>query len=379
MTGSPLQADLHRDVEALAAIERPSASPGERAAAELIARRLRDAGLEPRVEEERVHPTFWWPIGLANAAAVVAAALPWARPRRAIAVASAAALIDDVDLRRRVVRGVLPKRTTWNVWAEHGERDAPRTVVIVAHHDAAHGGAVFDTRGIEAFARRFPGVFNRLRRWPPVMWGVVIGPLLVAAGRRRLGAAASLGAIAAMADIARSPVAPGANDNATAVAALLQLAARRYGGVRVVLLSTGSEESNADGMRAWMDRHMGSLPRASTHFVALETLGSGNLVVAEGEGFLVAHGFDGALKDRATRCAERRGIAVWRRLKNAFMSDATIPLREGYPTMLLGAIDEYRLPANYHKPTDTADRVDYGCVESAVEVLDELIRDLARE
>jgi hypothetical protein len=370
VTDSPLQDELRRDVAHLAAIERPSASPGEREAAEWIAGRLREAGLEPRVEEERVHATFVWPIALPNAAAVLAAALPWARVRRA--------LIDDVDQRRRVVRGLLPRSPTWNVWAEHGDRDAPRTLVIVAHHDAAHGGAVFDTRGIEAFARRFPKAFERLRRWPPVMWGVVIGPLLVASGRRRLGAFWSAGALAAMADIARSPIAPGANDNAAAVAALLQLATRGYGGVRVILLSTGSEESNADGMRAWMDRHMAGLPRASTYFVALETLGSGNLVVPEGEGFLMAHRFDDALKDRATRSAEQRGITVWRRLVNAFMSDATVPLREGYPTMLLGAIDDLKLPANYHKPTDTADRVDYDCLERAVEVVDALIRDLAR-
>jgi putative aminopeptidase FrvX len=113
-------------------------------------------------------------------------------------------------------------------------------------------------------------------------------------------------------------------------------------------------------------------------FVALETLGSGNLVVAEGEGFLVAHRFDAELKDRATRAAASRDIPVLRGLKNAFMSDASVPLRKGYPTMLLGAIDEHKLPANYHKPWDTADRIDYGCVERAVDVLDTLIRDLAR-
>lgn len=69
-----------------------------------------------------MHPTFWWPIGLLNAAAVVAAALP--------------------------------KRATWNVWAEHGDPSARATVVVVAHHDAAHGGAIYDTRAIEALARR---------------------------------------------------------------------------------------------------------------------------------------------------------------------------------------------------------------------------------
>jgi Zn-dependent M28 family amino/carboxypeptidase len=211
-----------------------------------------------------------------------------------------------------------------------------------------------------------------------MMWGVVIGPLLVAAGVRRPGAVWSLGAMGAMADIGRSPVVPGANDNAAAVAALLQLAQRRYEGVRVILLSTGSEESNADGMKEWGRRHFADLPTESTSFVALETLGSGNLAISEAEGFLVAHRFDDALKDRATRCAERIGVPVARGLVNSFMSDATPPLYAGYPTMLLGAIDDMKLPTDYHKPWDTAEKLDYACVERAVELLDALIRDHPR-
>src|SRR4051812_48983184 len=133
-----MQADLRADVEHLAAIERPSASPGERAAADWFAERLRDAGLAPVVEEERAHPGFWWPIGLLNAIALAGAALPWRRFGRAAAAAAAAALVDDVDHRRRGFRRLLPRRPTYNVTAELGDPTAERTVVIVAHHDAAH-------------------------------------------------------------------------------------------------------------------------------------------------------------------------------------------------------------------------------------------------
>ena len=373
-----MQAELRADVEHLTSIERPSASPGERRAAEWIAGRLRATGLDPRVDEERATGGFWWPVGLLNAIALAAAALPWRWVRQALAAAAVGALVDDIDHRRRGFRRLLPRRPTYNVWAEAGDPAAARTVVIVAHHDAAHGGLIFDTRGIEAFAKRFPQLIERQTRWPPMMWGVVIGPLLIAAGVRRLGAVWSLGAIAAMADIGRTPVVPGANDNAAAVAALLQLAKRRYEGVRVILVSTGSEESNADGMKEWGRRHFADLPTETTSFVALETLGSGNLAISEAEGFLVAHRFDDELKDRAARCAERIGVPVARGLVNSFMSDATPPLYAGYPTMLLGAIDDTKLPSNYHKPWDTAEKLDYACVERAVELLDALIRDHAR-
>jgi hypothetical protein len=368
-------AALREVVEHLAAIERPSASPGEREAANWIAERFREAGVERvRLEEERAHGGFWWPVGLLNVLGLAGALLPRRPLGRLVSILATALLVDDVDGRARAFRSLLPRRPTWNVTAETGDPNAERTIVIVAHHDAAHGGAIFDTRGIEAFAKRFPGVIAKQKRWPPMMWGVVIGPLLAALGRRRLGAIWSAGATLAMADIGRSPVAPGANDNAAAVAAVLELAKREYGGIRVLLVSTGSEESNAEGMRAWGARHFPHLPRERTEFVALETLGSGHMAVAEGEGFLVTYPYDEALRDAASEAARAAGVEASRGLVNSFISDAIVPLQAGYPTVMIGAVDELKLPSNYHKPTDTPDRIDYDCVADAVELLDALIQ-----
>jgi Peptidase family M28 len=369
--GAGLRDELRATIEHLAALERPSASPGEREAAEWIAARFRDVGLKTRIERERAHGGYWWPIGLLNAAALVGARFR----SRIAALVALVLLVEDIDHRRRVFRRTfLPKRSTWNVTAESGDPNAPQTVVVVAHHDAAHGGLIFDTSVVEAFAHRFPRVQARIKRWPPVMWGVVLGPLLLALGRRRLGTVFSLGTIACMADIARTPVVPGANDNLAAVAALLVLARRRYEGVRVLLLSTGSEESNSEGMQAWGRRHFRSLPRDTTTFVALETLGSGQLAIAEGEGFLVAHRYTPDVKDALERSARELDIDVMRGLSSSFASDAQIALHARYPTALLGALDGFLLPANYHKPSDVPENVDYECVENAVRILDAFIR-----
>jgi hypothetical protein len=369
--GPGLRDELRASVEYLSGLERPSASPGERQAAEWIAARFEEAGLAARVERERVHGGFWWPIGLLNAAALLGARLK----SKLLALAALVLLVDDLDHRSRILRRtLLPKKSTWNVTAEIGDPRAAQTIVVVAHHDAAHGGLIFDTSGLEAFARRFPRVMSRMKRWPPVMWGVVLGPLMIALGRRRLGSVFSLGSIACMADIARSPVVPGANDNLAAVAAVLVLARRRYEGVRVLLVSTGSEESNSEGMQAWGRRHFPSLPRDRTTFVALEALGSGRLVIAESEGFLVPHPYTRDVKDELERCARDLDIAVMRELSNSFASDGQIPLHARYPTALLGALDGYLLPSNYHKPSDVPENVDYACVENAVRVLDAFIR-----
>ena len=367
----------------LAAIERPSASDGERVAAEWIAASLRELGVDARVEVERAHGTFWWPLGLLNVIALAGAALG-RTIGRLLAAAAVATLVDDLDHRSRWFRrAFLPRRRTWNVVGEAGDPDAARTVVIVAHHDAAHGGAIFDTRGIAAVADHFPNLYKRVNRWPPLMWAVVLGPLLIALGRRRTGAALSAVVLAALADVGRSPVAPGANDNLSAVAAVLALARALRDdpvrGIRVLLVSTGSEESLSEGMQAFGERHFPALPRESTAVVALECLGSGRLAVAESEGFLLRHYYDDELKDLATACAQRAGVPVRRGLHIAFTSDAQIAVHAGYPSMTLGATDHLKLPSNYHKPTDTADNLDFDCLDQAVDVLEGMIREMAAQ
>jgi hypothetical protein len=360
--------------QALARLERGSATAGEREAAAWIAARLREQGLPVEVDEERAHGGYWWPLGLLNLLALAGALVR----RRVLAALAVGLLVDDIDHRSRAFRRVLPRRETWNVTATAGDPDAERTVVVVAHHDAAHGGVIFDTSLIEAVGTRWPQVIARAKRWPPVMWGMVIGPLLVLAGRRRAGAAWCAGAAAVMADVGRTPVVPGANDNLSAVAVVLELARERFEGVRVLLVSTGSEESNAEGMQAWGRRRFGALDPERTAFVALETLGSGHLAIAESEGFLWQHRFDAALKDRAEACARAEGIEVWRGLRNSFASDGQIPLHAGFPTMLLGGLDDLKLPKNYHKPTDVPEALDLACMEDAVRLLAAFVRATAR-
>lgn len=380
-----MRARLEAIVRHLERIDRPSASVGEAEAAGWIAERLRGHGLDARLEQEDAHGGYWWPLGLLN----VAGLLGWALHRRGhrrtgslLTVAAAALMADDLDHRTRWFRkNVLPSRTTTNVVAEAGDRAGTRTVVLVAHHDAAHGGVVFDTTALQALKRHAPGLHERMDRWPPLMWLVIGGPVLMTLGARRTGALMSLGSVLAMIDIGHRPAVPGANDNLTAVAALIEIArileSEPVEGLRVVLLSTGAEESNSEGMQGFADRHFAGLPVHSTDVIALECLGSGRVVAAESEGFLLPHAYDAGLKDLAVACGRRVGVDVVRGLHVAFSSDGQIALHAGYRSLLLGGIDELKLPANYHQLHDTADNVDFAAVEDSVKVLEELVRTLA--
>ena len=135
-------------VETLSSIHRPTASHGERVAAEWLAGRLSELGADDaRVESERVHGTFWWPLGLAAGAGVAAGRRGPAWPPRArrgrwpASSARPPPTICPPEAGR--LRSLLPQRTATTVVAELGPPDADRTVVLVAHHDAAHAGLLY--------------------------------------------------------------------------------------------------------------------------------------------------------------------------------------------------------------------------------------------
>lgn len=375
--------DLDDIVRTLAAWERPSASAGERRAAEWIADRLRALGLrEVRLEQEPAHGGYWWPLGLLCLASGIAALLGRRTTRAAVGAVSALGVWDELGLLRGVwTRRFLRRRTTTNVVAEIGEREASRCIVVIAHHDAAHSGAVFNPTLTYAFGRRFPGVIERLRAWPRIMGLVLAGPVLVALGARRLGAALSLGSAAAFADIGRREVVAGANDNLTGVAALIGLAdalsADPPPGLRVILVSAGAEESFEEGSQAFFRRHGDDLRRARTDVIAIDTVGSPLLVLVEGEGMLRRIEYDRSLKEVLAEAAESAEVPIVREHWLSFGSDALAGIRAGFPSVLVGSFDEMKLPSNYHWPTDTADRVDLRTVARAVQVIERAIRLLA--
>jgi len=367
-------------VRELASYDRPSASEGERRAAEWLADELGAAGCrDVRVEEERAHGGYWWPLGLLNAASGIAGRLG-RLPAALVGGFASAAVYDDVGggrlwFRRRT----LPQRPTWNVLAELGDPDAPRTVVFVAHHDAAHTGVVFHPALPRAGMRLVPRLHERANQSIPIIFGVLLGPLLLALwgllGRRwlrRSGMFFSIGATAAMANIGASRVVPGANDNLSSVGVLAalahELAERPPQGVRVILLSTGSEEAFMEGMQGFGRRHFARLDRATTEFVCIECVGSPELCVVEGEGMLRMRDYTESSRQALARAGADAGVDLTRGLRTVAATDALIALRAGYPTCTLGGIDETKFPANYHWPTDLPDNLDWDSIERATDV-----------
>jgi Peptidase family M28 len=385
-------AGLRATVEALAAIERGSTSEGERDAAEWIADRLGELGCEASVEEERAFPAWAPTLAAVSAVGAVAGLAGMARRRgsrlaAAVGALAAAAIADDISNGPRVTRGAtMEKRPTWNVVGTVGDPAAARTVVVLAHHDAAPTGRIFDPGLQRWLGRRFPGVIERIDTALPLWWPVVGAPVAVAYGAARgrraataVGVVGCLGATAAFVDIARSPTVPGANDNLTGVAALLALAdrlrERPQDGVRVLLVSCGSEESLQGGIHGFAARHFPSLDPDATWFLNLDSVGSPRLALVEGEGPLVMEDYpDRTFRDLVARAAERAGVRMRRGMRARSSTDSIVPGRARFPIATLTSLDRDKLISNYHLMSDTPENVRYETVADAVAVAEAVIR-----
>jgi Zn-dependent M28 family amino/carboxypeptidase len=199
---------------------------------------------------------------------------------------------------------------------------------------------------------------------------------------RRLGAALSTAYAAAMWNIAHSPVVPGANDNLSGVAALLLVAdavgRRPCRNLRVLLLSTGSEESFLEGMDAFAARHFAELPKRSTTFLCLESVGSPQLMLLSGEGLLRLHRYPEEPRRTLAGLAGRHGLALHKPMRYRLATDGQLPLRAGYPTAAISSIDFYKAPSNYHWPSDRPENLCLATVAGAAGLTMAFVAELDR-
>ena len=389
---------LLRDlVEELAQLERRAGSEGEREAAERLQARLAGLGLPARVEEVPFRDGYarqLLPLGAAGAAAGAVALAGRARLAAVlVGTLAACAIADDAANGRRSWRRLVTRpRTTWNVVAETGDRGAERTLVLLAHHDAAPTGRMFDPSLQRAVARRFPGLVQRVNASLPLWWPVIAAPALVAlgaaAGRRGLlaaGTGASVLTTAAGADIARGQIVPGANDNLSGVAVLAGVAERLrskpVAGLRVLLASCGAEEVLQGGIYPFVETHLRRLDPGRTWVLNLDTVGSPRLVLLEGEGVIGIEDYpEPSFRDLIASTAADAGVPLTRGQRARSSTDSVIPSRAGYATATLTSFEpDTKLLSNYHLPSDTPENLDFGTVAEALELTEALARRLAAE
>ena len=297
----------------------------------------------------------------------------------AFGAVTAASFWGDATTEFHLLRRLLPKRASYNVLARLPNPDAARVLIVSAHHDASRAGIVFHPAIVSTAARL------RSEPAPPPLEIPFFSMIAVAATaalhglgvrHRVLSASLIVGALvnaalaALMLNVNRSPVSPGANDDASGVAVLLALAEHLANqpavGLEVWFLSTGSEEGLLGGMSAFIERHGAELEGRRPFVLNLEMMGSGRPVYIESEGFLRRYPYQaeavGLARDVA---AEEEFAGIGSLAASPFASDALIATRNGIPAITIASLNDQGYVPNYHWPSDTPENVDLTSVEDA--------------
>ena len=204
----------------------------------------------------------------------------------------------------------------------------------------------------------------------PFMAPTAAGLLLAAMPFRslRMFGAAVLGlSIAADSNVQRSPTVPGASDNATGVAAVIALAgafaAEPLTHVDVALVFPGCEESGMGGMAAWLRRHGGALDPPARWSLGWTRWARASRCSPAPRGRSASTAtatptWRWRMPARRSR-ASRRPPAGGSRLG----TDPVLARFAGLPAISMLSLGPLGMYTDYHRMTDTPDRVDWTSAE----------------
>jgi hypothetical protein len=380
---------------------RLTGTDAERRAANSLAGRLRGSGRKVEVEPIYVHPQVGLVHGAHCALGFAGSLLAIASPPAGFAVVLATAVSMYLDLNARfyLLRRLFFRRASQNVLASGRSPGAPARLYVCAHYDAGRTGSFFRPRTIARFtrlARLFP---SPLGPFHPLFWSLAI--LLPILGARMAGIESNavsvlqlpptlvlLIGVFMLVDVELSGVVPGANDNASGVAAALSLAdtldAEPADNLDVWLLLTGGEECLMEGMRSFLRAHRKELDPERVYFLNLDSVGNGDVRYLTGEGLAVTVRMDPRLIElcAAVATADRENGHRYRAepLSYGLPRDA-LPIRlAGFPVADLTTLAPGALfPANYHRPEDVPGAIDPEALERAQDFALDLVRQLDRE
>jgi hypothetical protein len=359
--------------------------PAERKAAELVADRLSRRGIAIEQQPFEGYGSFGLPYGIPLLLALLGLPLAKRRPLGASALAAAgAALISAEDgLVNRPLTRVLARKPSRNLVATIEPRQpAERTICLVCHLDSSRSGLMFHRRflpflhaWIGAQGAAFPVAVAA-----PVLRRVPLGRRLVAAAYGVL--AAGLGLLVERE--VRGVDVPGANDNASGVAAVATLASELQSeplsSTRVVCLFTGSEEAgllgadafvreleaDSDGWRSWLFINFDGVAAPAT------------LRFLRREGVLNKWPADAHLARIAQVISERRpDLGLEGTNHNGGLTYDTTPVMARGGRAITFSTQDATIP-NYHSPTDTTENLDPSALARAIETGREMLAAIDR-
>lgn len=303
---------------------RGAGTDAERRAANDLAARLQSSGRRVEVEPTYVHPQWAWVHAIHAALGIAGSVVAGFEAAAGFGLVLLAAMLMYLDLSGSlyVVRRLFFRRASQNVVAAAvAERPGP-PIVLCASYDAPRTGVAYGhrARSLLSWGERALGLPLGGLRLTFIALILLLPPL----GARMAGVddvaalqlpqtLALIAAVALLARTARAPVGPGANDNASGVAAAIaafeELEAEPLAHAPLRLALIGGGATSHEGLRALLRTHRNGVATRGATFIHLDSVGVGTVSWIRAEGPLVSTPASPALASAAEALAEAAAVS----------------------------------------------------------------------
>lgn len=364
---------------------RPTTSDAERRAADYVSLELEQFADEVAVESFGGLTTFVWMYLTLFLLALIANATFFGNPKLAFVASLAVIVFFNQEVNAKgFFYEFFPKRESQNVIGVIEAAGQPkRRVIITANLDTGKDGVLFRP----ALRRNFRTLLSLavsalILQVTFSLLALFVGPQqYIFIVMRAFGLIELVTVIALLLHRYTGQYSPGANDNASGVAALLavgrQLAANRLPDTEVWLVATGGGRSTQSGIIAFLRRHWSEV--RGDWFIALNHVGAGQLVYTLGEGLLKLYAVDAELIERARAIADvNPEWEIGEVLNRAEATDLVPLLALGLRAIGLRGEGPDGFGANSYARSDTPEQIDSTVLARAISFTLDLTKAIGR-
>ena len=286
-----------------------------------------------------------------------------------------------------VLSRLTPQGDSVNVLGKLERPGATKRILICAHYDSQREGELFNPKNIE----RMKGFVTPNSRITPIHLTYLSAAFLAVTSALFMMELASpftlvlqllhlLSTAWILVSLAinlqwmtSKRFVPGANDNATGVAVMLDIA-RKYAlkwqegensNADLWFLATGCEETGMDGSLAFIRQKKAELKEKETLVVNLDGFGQGAVHYLTADGCLITRPYDPGLVKLAGELEKERFPDI-RPLVSRVFTDGLAFSVAGFPAITFLALDSINLAAHhYHWRTDIPENVNFQAVDRA--------------
>lgn len=363
---------------------RGACTSAEKKAADYIRGRFEDRGLKTRTHEFSTITTYSWLYIVYLAVVAACGYLSKWFPYYVAPVAVLFAVLFAFDIETfPLISRLLPHKPSQNVIAETGEEGDKIGMVVVAHYDSARAALSFHPSLVGNFRTSFTIMIAAIFTTAALCLTNLI--IRAASGNTNLWvwivtAAISTYLLFPLFIMVHRELAldytPGANDNASGVAAMLSLMDKVSEEESLIpgimFVATGAEEVGTAGMIEFL-KSFGDRVKDS-QIVNLDNLGTGHVCYIDCEGMLLGHRSSAVLLWLSGKVIAEKKYPIWRAGYRLLSTDATPALARGYQAMSVMAFDDDGGLPNWHWETDTVDRIEVENIEAVRGLLWNLAR-----